>query len=179
MLDKQNTIDTLNAFTKYVVQQSRTNLTKTGKNASKALYESIKGNVNLSPNSFQMEFEMLPYGKFQDKGVKGVGGTKANGHPWKMKNTINTPYSYKDKMPPPKAFDRWVIKRGIAPRTKKGTFADRDGIKFAIAKSIYHTGIETTNFFTKPFEMAYAKLPDEVIEAYGLDVETFLKYTLR
>jgi len=33
-------------------------------------------------------------------------------------------------------------------------------------------------FFTKPFERAFRKLPDQVIEAYGLDVEEFLKFTL-
>ena len=31
---------------------------------------------------------------------------------------------------------------------------------------------------TKPFEKAFERLPDELVEAYGLDVEQFLEYTI-
>jgi hypothetical protein len=39
-------------------------------------------------------------------------------------------------------------------------------------------GTKPTEFFSKPFEMAFKRLPDDIIEAYGIDVENFLKYTI-
>jgi NAD-specific glutamate dehydrogenase len=72
----------------------------------------------------------------------------------------------------------WTVRKGIAPRNKKGQFTTRKGLMFAIANSVYHTGLETTNFFTKPFENEFNKLPNELVEAYGLEVEKFLKFTL-
>jgi len=50
---------------------------------------------------------------------------------------------------------------------------------FLIRNSIWNKGIETTNFFTRPFELAFKKLPDELIEAYSLEVENLLKYSLK
>jgi hypothetical protein len=49
---------------------------------------------------------------------------------------------------------------------------------FLIAGGIFKNGIKPSLFFTKPFEKAFERLPDELVEAYGLDVEQFLKYTI-
>lgn len=40
-------------------------------------------------------------------------------------------------------------------------------------------GLKTTNFFTEPFETAFKRLPDEIIEAYGLDIESLLKTSIK
>ena len=50
---------------------------------------------------------------------------------------------------------------------------------YLIRNSIYNKGLKPTMFFSKPFEDGFLRLPDDVIEAYGLDVENFLKYTLK
>ena len=47
-----------------------------------------------------------------------------------------------------------------------------------IASNIYNRGLKPSLFFTKPFEQGFKKLPDELLEAYGLDVEEFLQFTL-
>jgi hypothetical protein len=52
----------LNKFRDYVISQAKANLTRGGKNVSKCLYNSIKGNVKANPNSFEMEFSMDEYG---------------------------------------------------------------------------------------------------------------------
>ena len=149
----------LNKFAKYVIQQSRTNLTKGKKRASNELYRSLGYKVNESAKTTSLAFEMVDYGKFQDRGVSGKN------------KKYNTPYSYTTKMPPPQAFDKWVVRRGIAPRGKGGKFTSREGLKFAIAKSIYKNGIRPSMFFTKPFEAAFKRLPDELIEAYSIGIE--------
>jgi hypothetical protein len=175
MLGNKNTKEYLNSFAKYVIQQSRSNLSKSNKNSSKSLYNSIDKEIQVSANSFRLAFLMEDYGKFIDKGVQGS-------NPSGIKNGVqkapNSPYKFKSKSIPTKVLDKWVIKKGIAPRNKAGKFLSRQGIKFAIAKSIALQGIKPSLFFTKPFEAAFKNLPDELVEAYGLDVEQFLQYTI-
>ena len=169
----------LDKFGKSVVKQSRTQLTKKKKNASKDLYNSIDYNLKVSKNSFELSFEMEDYGKFIDKGVKGVGGTKADGSKWKKKKVVKSKFKYTNKMPPASAFSKWIVRKGIAPRNKSGQFTTRKGLQFAIANSVYHTGLETTNFFTRPFEVAFKQLPEDLTEAFGLEIDNLLKLTLK
>ena len=151
--------DELNKFAKYVIQQSRSNLTKGKKNVSKELYNSLGYQVSQSAQTTSVAFEMVDYGKFQDRGVSGT------------EKKYNTPYKYTNKMPPTKAFDQWVVRKGIAPRGSGGQFAKRQGLKFAIAKTIFKKGIRPSMFFTKPFEAAFKRLPDELVEAYSIGLE--------
>lgn len=152
----------LEQFRDYVIKQARSNLSRLKKNSSRKLYDSIKGEIKAMPNSLRLYFDMADYGFFQDKGVSGT------------KKKYDTPFSYTNKMPPPKAFDKWIVKKGIAPRNKEGKFTTRKGLQFAIARSIFTKGIKPSLFFTKPFEQAFKNLPNEMIEAYGLEAqETF------
>ena len=165
-----STINTLEEFGKRVVKQSRQNLTKKKKNASKELYDSLSYNISENNGTFVLSFSMADYGEFVDRGVRGVGGTKADGSKWNLKKVTNNDFKYKSKMPPTKAFDQWVIKRGLAGRNKKGQFVSRESLKFAIAKSVYHTGLETTNFFTTPLEQNFNKLSDDLLNSFANDI---------
>ena len=156
----------LQQFRDLVVSEAKANLQRLGKDTSGKLSNSIKGEVKEMPNSIGVYFEMEPYGNFQDKGVSGT------------KRKFDTPYSYKSKMPPPSAFDKWIVKKGIAPRSKSGKFLSRSGIKFALAYHIQKYGIKPSLFFTKPFEAAYKTLPDTLIDKYGLDAEQLLNEIL-
>ena len=158
MLDSKEVQEAIDKFRKYVIQQSRSNLTKQRKNVNKSLYNSINGVSKVNKNSISLYFEMLDYGVFQDKGVSG-----------KVKK-YNTDFSYKSKMPPSKVFDKWIVRKGIAPRNEKGQFMSRKSLSYLIARKIFREGIKPSLFFTKPFEKAYDRLPDEIIEAYGIDI---------
>ena len=158
-MDRTELQKVLDRFRDAVVSQSKRNLTRLQKNSSKKLYNSIKGTVKAYPNSFHMEFTMEDYGFYQDKGVSGV------------KKKYNTPYSYKSKMPPAKAFDKWIVRKGLAPRGSGGQFSKRKSLSFLIARSVFRNGIKPTMFFTKPFEAAYKNLPDDMVERFGLEVE--------
>ena len=162
----KNVQQELNRFAKYVIQQSRTNLTKGKKNSSKTLYNSLDYDLNVSTNSFSMSFLMEDYGVFQDKGVSGI------------KKKYNTPYSYTNKMPPPSKMDKWIVRKGLkGVRGKDGKFISRKSLQFMIARSIYNNGIKPSLFFTKPFQKAFTNLDKDIIEAYKLDVEELLKFT--
>jgi hypothetical protein len=163
------TQEALEAFKSFVIQQARTRLTKGRKNVSKELYNSLKGNVKEMPNSILLEFEMEEYGMYQDKGVSGT------------EKKYNTPFSYKSKMPPIKPLADWAKSRNIRLRDSEGKFkkGNYNTIGYLIARSIYRKGIKPSLFFTKPFEQAFKKLPDELVEKFGLDVEDFLAFTLK
>ena len=175
----------LDSFGTDVIKNAKKELKRQDKNASNRLSNSLDFDVKVSKNSFEMHFEMEDYGTFIDKGVHGVGGTKEDGTKWKKKRVVNSPYSYRQPSKTnsngkfKQSLGGWTIKRGIAPRNKAGQFTSRKGLIFAIRKSIIHTGLETTNFFTKPFENAFKRLPDELIKAYGLQVDKLLKLTLQ
>ena len=156
----------LEKFRDLVVAEAKNELQRLNKDSSGKLRNSIKGDVKEMPNSIGVYFEMQPYGNFQDKGVSGT------------QRKFDTPYSYKSKMPPPSAFDKWIVRKGIAPRSATGKFQSRKGLQFAIAKSVFKYGIRPSLFFTKPFEAAYKTLPDTLIDKYGLDAEQLLNEIL-
>lgn len=167
MQNTEQTYKYLNDFAKYVIQQSRSNLTKGGKNVNKALYNSLDKQIEVSANSFRLAFLMENYGEFQDKGVSGT------------QRKYNTPFSYKSKRPPLKPIQDWVSKRRFQFKDRKtGKFMSFKSTAYLVAGGILKNGIKPSLFFTKPFEKAFERLPDELVEAYGLDVEQFLQYTI-
>jgi|TARA_R100000353_G_scaffold37246_1_gene29614 hypothetical protein len=153
----ENVQEILDEFKANVISEAKRNLS--AQNTSGRLKDSLKGYVKESKNSIQVSFEMAEYGFYQDRGVKGKkGGKSLDG------------YKYTNKMPPPKAFDKWTVRKGIAPRDKEGRFIKRKSLNFLIARSIFNKGIKPTLFFTKPFEKYYKRLPKELTEKYALDM---------
>jgi hypothetical protein len=66
-MDNKETYKYLNDFAKYVIQQSRSNLTKSNKNVNKKLYNSLDSEIEVGANSFRLAFLMEDYGTFVDK----------------------------------------------------------------------------------------------------------------
>jgi hypothetical protein len=162
-----NVEDELNAFRKHVITEARKSLTRNKKNASKTLYNDMSSFLKVSKNSFELGFEMPIYGQFQDQGVSG------------KKKKYDTPFSYKSKQPPSDVFEAWIKRKGIKGRDKRGRFITNKSLSYLIARSVFNNGIKPSLFFTRPFELAYKRLGDDVIEAFGLDIDEFLKYTLK
>jgi hypothetical protein len=159
----------MNRFAKYVVQQSRSNLTKGKKNSSKALYNSIGYEYSEEKDGFSVTFSMEDYGIYQDQGVKGAKSTYSE--------SIGSPFKYtgRFKMIPIASLDKWAVKRNLrGTRRKDGKFISRKSLKYAIATSIYNKGIKASLFFTKPFEKAFSNLPKEILEAYSRDIEIIM-----
>jgi hypothetical protein len=155
----------LDTFGKRVQQQARANLTRNKMNASKGLYESTKYDLTVSPNSFILSFNLENYWQFQDSGVSGT------------ERKFNTPFSYKTKKPPAQIFEKWAKLKGIKPRNKQGKFTTYKSFGFAVATAIFKRGIKPTKFFTKPFENEFKKLPEEVVEAFALELDDLLTFT--
>ena len=163
MLETINVEAELEKFYKSVIKQSRTNLTKKGINASKDLYRSLDYDIKISKNSIDTDLKMEDYGDFIDKGVKGTKSGKSLAG-----------YKYTDKKPPVRFLQTWL-------KRKTGKFRQKNqrSIAFAIQNAIYIRGIKPTEFFSRPFELAFERLPDDLVEAYGLDVEQFMEFVLK
>lgn len=173
MLDRTETNKVLSKFTKYVVSQSRANLTRKDKNVKRNLYQSIKGESFTGKNSIGIYFEMEDYGQFQDQGVKGKStGEKAPNSPFRFGSGTGK------KGGLTQGVNQWVKDRRFQFKDQKTKrFLSYEQTAFIITRSIYHTGIKPSRFFSKPLEVGFERLPQELIEAYALDVEKLLKET--
>ena len=150
----ENTKRALDKFGKYLVKQSRSNLSKKKKNVTNKLYDSLDYDVRASGVSFEFDFLMEAYGEWVDKGRKA------------------------GKNPPFSAIRKWVQDRRIQFRSNKGRFQTYDQTAWAVVKKIGRDGIEASNFYSRPFQLGYNKLPNELVEAYALDVEEFIEFSI-
>lgn len=162
----------LDKFGKYVVQQSRSNLTRKKKKDTGDLYKSISYDlfVSQTESSFSLSFKMSDYGTFIDKGVKGVTSSrKAPKSPYKFGSGTGVKGGLTN------GIDRWVSRKRIQFQDRKsGKFMSYKQTAYLIRNSIWNKGIETTNFFTDPFEKAFKRLPDDLVESFGLEIDNLL-----
>ena len=149
-----NTKKALENFGKYLVKESRKNLTRKKKNVTNSLYDSLDYQVKAMPNSFEFDFLMEEYGEWVDKGRKA------------------------GKNPPFSPLRKWVQDRRIQFRDNSGRFQTYDQTAWAVVKSIGKKGIEPSNFYSRPFNLGFQKLPNEVAEAYALDAVEFIEFTI-
>ena len=159
----------LEKYAKYVIQQSRSNLTKAGKGGGD-LYNSLSYKIDNTKVSFESE----NYGVFVDKGVKGKDPSKVSPNAKiKGQQAPNSKYrfgsgksnkTFKDFA---NNMSIWAKSKNIRFRDEKGRFTKGNykSLGYVIASNIYNRGIRPTMFFTKPFEAGIDKYSDEMIEA--------------
>jgi hypothetical protein len=151
----ENTKIALDKFGKYLVTQSRANLTRQKKNVTKNLYNSLDYEVKVNPKSIEFDFLMEEYGEWVDKGRKP------------------------GKMPPFGAIYAWVARRKIQFKdTKTKKFLSYSETARRVMIKIKAKGIEPSDFYTRPFNLGFKQLPEELRQAYELDVMQFLDFTI-
>ena len=151
----ENTKIALDKFGKYLVTQSRANLTRQKKNVTKTLYNSLDYEVKVNPKSIEFDFIMEAYGEWVDKGRKP------------------------GKMPPFGAIYAWVARRKIQFKdTKTKKFLSYSETARRVMIKIKAKGIQPTDFYTRPFNLGFKQLPEELRQAYELDVMQFLDFTI-
>jgi hypothetical protein len=169
----------LNKYAKYVIQQARKNLTQDGKKG--ALYDSLSADIIIEDDAILVEFSMEDYGPFVDEGVKGANPSLVDSDITGRVGVQKAPMSrfkYKSKMPPLDMLISWAKKKNVRFRVgkgKKGAGQFKKGsyrsMGFWLQKSIYAQGLKANHFFSKPFERGEARLGDEIINAFAIDVE--------
>lgn len=166
--------DALDKFKASVIKQARTNLSKGDRNVSRKLYNSLKGEAKVYAKGYYLNFQMEEYGNYQDKGVKGKRSSS---------RAPNSPYKFGSgkgkKGGLTEGIQRWVKARKFQFKDKKGKFLSYDATAWIITRSIYAKGIRPTLFFTKPFEAAYKRLPQELVNDLKIDLEKIFNYSIK
>jgi hypothetical protein len=177
-MDTKNIEKYLNSFGKYVVKQARTNLTKAKKNVNKDLYNSIKFELDVNDNGFSLDFYMLNYGTFVDKGVSGNKKIQ-NYVTWDGRN-VESPFKYKDKQPPPGILSKWIRARGLKGRdSETGRYITNKSLAFLIGRKIKIDGIKGISFFQKPLGLGMKRFPKEMLEMIKEDIYTTMEKDIK
>jgi hypothetical protein len=162
----------LNEFGASVVERARQNLKTGGRygthNASGQLSKSLDYKAKENKNSIEFDFYAESYWKELDFGTKGSeSSAKAPNSPYKANASRG-------------AIDKWVIRKGIqGVRGAGGQFANRRMMVTSITNSINRTGTFETRFFRNAFDLEYKDFNNNIVEKYGLDLEAFLRFTLK
>ena len=171
----------MNSYGKYVIQQSKSNLTK-DKKGDGDLYNSLKFEIIEDNQAMIVEFFMQDYGIFVDEGVKGANPSLVDNPKVGRKGIQKAPYSkfkYKSKRPPLKQLVAWAKRKNIRFRIKKGNKGGGQFKKgsyksmgFWLQKSIYAQGLKPNYFFSKPFEAGIKKYELSMAKAFVADIES-------
>ena len=168
-----------------VVKEGRSILKKKKKQTKQnTLYNDYDYLVTASDSSVTLEFEFGgadDYWAFVDEGVKGAGGFKGSG---KMRggktDFIFGSGNYRGKWAEfTSAIQKWIKKKGIKGRDKKGKFITNKSLGFLIQRAIYQRGLTRTQFFTKPFTQQLKKQTEIITEAFADDLELALEQNLK
>ena len=164
----------LNSFGKYVVQQAKSNLSKAKKNVTKKLYNSIKFKVVRKKDDYVLEFYMLNYGLFVDKGVSGK--KKIQEYKTWDGRKIQSPFQFgtgSSKAPGGMSsiITKWVQQRGFQWKNKEtGKFMSHKSMGYIIARSIYRDGIKSLAFFQRPLGLGMKRFGKDLLSAIKQDV---------
>lgn len=155
-------------YAKYVVQQSRTNLSKKGKRLTGKLYDSLEPEYEYdNNNNFFVKFKMADYGAFQDQGVHGTTSSYIENK--------NSPFKFGSgtgqKGGLSSGIENWIKLKKFQFRDSRGRFMSYKSMQYIIVNSIWRKGLRATLFFSNPFEKGIQRFGDDFLNAYLLDVE--------
>ena len=121
------------------------------------------------------------YWQFVDQGVQGTGdfgdGETKKSEKNKRKATLvprgmGSPFRFKYNNPGGVFF--YAIKNWIANKPVSLLDISQDSLAWAIGYTVKRRGLDRTLFYTKPVEKHLKKLPDELVQAFKLDVEKLI-----
>tara|TARA_R100000935_G_C2746350_1_gene127978 strand:+ start:80 stop:664 length:585 start_codon:yes stop_codon:yes gene_type:complete len=179
-------------FGDYMVVESQKNLKEKGKGGG-PLYNSLSSKVINEDGKVILNFYMENYGEFVDKGVKGADPSKLSSNAQKTgQQAPNSPYKFgsgsskgtwKDFVRSVSAWAQiknirlreYTYKDGIKKSTGKFAKGNYETIGQVIAKNIYNRGIKPSFFYTKPFNKAFKDLPNELFDAFAIEVTKGIK----
>ena len=182
-MEFKNTIQAMQKFGGNVVKEGRGILAKK-KKANGTLYNDFDYLVTATKNEVTLEFEFggaEDYWAFVDEGVRGAGGFKGSGRMRGGKSPFRFGSGkYRGKWPEfTSAIQKWIKKKGIKGRGKKGRFITNNSLGFLIQRAIYQRGLTRTQFFSKPFTQQLNKQTEKITEAFADDLMLSLDKQLK
>jgi len=173
-----NSMQELGRIGKEVRRRARISLKSRGKVVTGKLYNSIRYEQSVARNekslNLRFSFPGADYWQFVDEGVKGaLSSAKAPRSPFRFGSGTGP----SGRLRP--SIDKWVVKKGIAPRGAGGRFASRKSMVFAISRSIYQTGIRPSYFFTNAYDRTLKKHNAKLEKAVGDDIANAITKLLK
>jgi len=188
-IDFNKIADLLEDLGNIIITDLQKNIDQKNLIASANLRQSINFEVKIFATTVQLSLSLADYYKFMDKGVKGVKDSS---------KAPNSPYSYKNKMPPRDAILEYIktkplqikssinltklnkkgvqVKRRATTEEKKTIEEERDLAAILIQKSIYNKGLKATNFYSDVVnDSLIDKFRNELSEAFKQDIIISLK----
>jgi hypothetical protein len=161
--------DVMNNFGENVLETARQNLIERGSSVSGNLEQKMKFVAKVMPNSISLKFDLGEYGEGIDQGVKGSMPQRYL--------VGRTPFKFNALYPSRNMVDNvlsWAKKVGF----RFYDFDQRHGA-FSLATYILREGIIGNKFFTDAYEDYIREIPEDIAEAFGLDVEEFFRFIFK
>lgn len=169
-----NSMKELGRIGKEVRRRARISLKARGKVVTGKLYNSIRYEQGVSRDekslNLTFSFPGADYAGYVDEGVRGaMSSAKAPRSPFRFGSGSGPRGGLRP------AIDKWVVRKGIAPRGAGGQFASRKGMVYAISRSIYQTGIRPSYFFTNAYDRTLKKHEAKLEKAVAADIGNAIK----
>tara|TARA_R110002020_G_scaffold120274_4_gene274195 strand:+ start:280 stop:858 length:579 start_codon:yes stop_codon:yes gene_type:complete len=176
----------LDSFGQEIVNLAKANLSAGGKGGG-ALEKSIRHEVVETEAGYDVEFYMLEYGAYQDKGVKGAGGTIKTGKnagswggrryftTWKGERK-DSPFQFgsgkgkKDGIY--KGIESFIQRKGIRA-------VNKNSLKFAMVKTIWIKGMHGISFFQSAVGQGMQDVRQDILEALKVDIDKALSPSIK
>ena len=164
-LELEATKKALSKFGKDVIIKAATYLQtrKRGYDTGK-LMKSLDYDLGVAANSISLKIRMEDYGLAINEGRGKSGGGSGVLYPKILE---------------------WVKRKGLRPRNSKGQYEawrnkaqQQRGIAYVVTRKIHRFGYKGTGFFDDAFAQSYKKLPKKLTQAFALDLENFLNFTI-
>ena len=136
-----------------------------GKRASRKLIDSVKSNVEVDGNSYEVTLTLQDYWKYVEGGRKG----KESSPPGAV---------YKAAFPPVEAILNWILVKPVLPRPDGGGKMQKfrpKSLAYLIGRKIYEEGIEPHPALAATKEELNRMYKEKLSAALGHDVERFIR----
>lgn len=144
-------------------------LSQSNISSSGGLADSLRVELTSDLDKISLKIFENDYGKFVREGVQGALSSA---------RAPQSPFSYKDKLPPAGPINKWAIRKGLqGVRDDKGRFVKRKSLVFLIRRSIFRLGISPFNYLS-PFFKNINDLQGLITENQKREILLLLQSTL-
>tara|TARA_Y100001963_G_C6596314_1_gene360352 strand:+ start:115 stop:669 length:555 start_codon:yes stop_codon:yes gene_type:complete len=179
-MELKNTIQAMQKLGSKVVREGKSILKREKKTTKQnTLYREFDYTVRGHRESVSLIFDFgraSDYWDFVDEGVKGSGGFKGSG----KARGQGSPFRFRKKNIAKGVVAKWIQNKPIKLRGKDGKFIEKTkaNIKsaaFLIGRAIAQRGLQRTQFFTRPFTKELKNQTDDIVRAFGDDLDKQLE----
>lgn len=139
------------------------------KNASKKLLDSVKGNVVVGEQEFEVSLTLEHYWKYVEFGRQGKDSSPLKAYPGAYPPG-------KAAFPPMNAILQWIKVKPVVPRPdKNGRIPTQKQLAFLISRKIWNEGIEPFPAVHQTSEELNEKYRERISAALGHDMTFYLR----